>query len=56
VRPGLCEVCPPGTYSFDNSSARCLDCPADALCPGGDVMMSTEGFWQSSAFSNQIHR
>jgi hypothetical protein len=56
VRPGVCEICPEGSYSFTNSSVHCLDCPPGAYCPGGSMVVSREGFWQSSPLSNQMHR
>eukprot|EP00775_Hariotina_reticulata_P006569 gene6569-6797_t len=55
VRPGVCEVCPEGSYSFTNSSAQCLECPSGADCPGGHRVISQQGFWQSSLLSNQMH-
>jgi hypothetical protein len=52
----VCEPCGGGTFSLNPANHTCDNCPADATCPGGSVIVPMEGFWHSSNFSPQIHR
>jgi predicted outer membrane repeat protein len=52
--PGLCKSCQEGTYNF--ALGECLSCPPNAQCPGGAVVLSKPGFWQSSPQHNKAHR
>jgi hypothetical protein len=52
--PGLCRVCAKGSYNF--APGECLACPSNAECPGGTVVLSKPGFWQSSPQHNTVHR
>lgn len=41
-----CEMCPPGTYSFDPLDKECTECPRDATCDGGTNIRTDKGFWR----------
>jgi hypothetical protein len=44
-----CSMCPKGTFSLEEvttPSAKCQPCPWGASCPGGAVVIATEGYWQ----------
>ena len=41
-----CELCPPGTYSFDARDKECTECPLDAVCRGGSDIGPDKGFWR----------
>ena len=53
-RPGVCRVCPAGSYNFE--PGRCEGCPARAECAGGSAVLSQPGFWLSSPQYNIVHR
>ncbi|KAJ3159180.1 Metabotropic GABA-B receptor subtype 3A [Irineochytrium annulatum] len=45
-----CLPCPKGTYSIDpRNLGTCLDCPADATCPGGEAVNVAGGFWATAS-------
>lgn len=45
-----CIPCKDGYYllqpSFANLSVACLPCPIGGYCPGGDIVISQEGYWR----------
>lgn len=45
LEKGYCHPCPAGSYTFEaySDTAGCLECPENALCPGGDVVEVDEG-------------
>eukprot|EP00879_Flechtneria_rotunda_P003163 GHRR01003385.1.p1 GENE.GHRR01003385.1~~GHRR01003385.1.p1 ORF type:complete len:1192 (+),score=313.72 GHRR01003385.1:611-4186(+) len=51
-----CEVCPLGRYSFNPGNSSCTECPSNARCPGGAIIIPEPGFWRSTATSTQLHR
>lgn len=51
-----CSVCTVGTYSFDPTASTCEICPANAYCPGGDVIEVDAGYWRDSYYSATILR
>jgi hypothetical protein len=53
-RPGVCQVCPAGSYNFGPGS--CGECPGNAECAGGSAVLSKPGFWLSSPQYNVVHR
>ena len=50
----LCVECPQGYYSFDSTATECLQCPEDAMCPGGDVMDVNSGYWRQTQYSHEV--
>ena len=50
----LCVKCPPGSYSVDSTATECLECPEDAVCPGGSVMEVNAGFWRQTQLSHDV--
>ncbi|PNH09497.1 hypothetical protein TSOC_003878 [Tetrabaena socialis] len=42
--------------SGGTNRAFCLTCPADAVCPGGPLVVPKIGFWHSAANAPLIHR
>jgi hypothetical protein len=50
----VCVCCPPHTFSFNNGS--CQTCPANAACPGANIVEPLPGYWSSSPASIQMHR
>eukprot|EP00878_Enallax_costatus_P017054 GHUV01017905.1.p2 GENE.GHUV01017905.1~~GHUV01017905.1.p2 ORF type:complete len:133 (+),score=27.74 GHUV01017905.1:846-1244(+) len=53
---GALVVCPAGSFSLDPTDTSCSPCPANAECPGGDVIVPDAGYWHSARGSTQIHR
>lgn len=53
---GICACCEPSTFDLEGGDSPCLDCPDNAVCPGGSVILPMEGFWHSSSRSVQMHR
>lgn len=53
-RPGVCGVCPAGSYNF--GPGLCGNCPGNAQCAGGSAVLSKPGFWLSSLQHNVVHR
>lgn len=51
-----CRCCPAYTYSFTGNTTACEQCPANAQCPGGDVLWPEPGFFHSGPQSVQIHQ
>ena len=41
---GICQCCPAYTYNFAGNGTACEQCPANALCPGGDVVQPLPGY------------
>lgn len=50
----VCDPCPPGMYSFDNTSCQ-TTCPDNAKCSGA-MVLPDEGYWQSVANATLIHQ
>jgi hypothetical protein len=42
----VCQMCEYGTYSFDPTSGKCIECMENAECLGGDVISVDEGYWR----------
>lgn len=51
----VCSCCPQGMFSFLADAENCTRCPANARCPGGDVVVPLVGYWRSSEVSDQVH-
>jgi hypothetical protein len=48
-----CTVCQPGFYSLDPSQT-CAECPSEAVCYGGSLMVPKAGYWRSSKTSSEF--
>jgi hypothetical protein len=53
---GICACCEPSTFDLEGGDSPCLECPDNAVCPGGSVIVPMAGFWHSSNRSVQMHR
>ena len=42
-----CSACPAGKYSLNPKDVVCLDCPANAECPGGSVVNVNSEYWRA---------
>ncbi|EFA78123.1 hypothetical protein PPL_08771 [Heterostelium album PN500] len=38
-----CSICPSGSYGYDGN--KCISCPQNALCQGGDQVSTRPGYW-----------
>eukprot|EP00878_Enallax_costatus_P005234 GHUV01005501.1.p1 GENE.GHUV01005501.1~~GHUV01005501.1.p1 ORF type:complete len:1414 (+),score=216.11 GHUV01005501.1:611-4243(+) len=52
---GWCDACGVNMYSFSANATECSICPANAICPGRDVLIPVKGYWHSSRDSTQVH-
>eukprot|EP00898_Chlorokybus_atmophyticus_P002948 jgi/Chlat1/3654/Chrsp238S03635 len=48
-----CDRCSPPNFSWDPATP-CTQCPENAICYGGDVIVPQDGFWRSSYYSAEI--
>lgn len=53
---GYCTPCPRSMYSLNVTATVCDVCPANALCPGRDVLLPLEGCYHSGRHSTQMHK
>ena len=52
----VCDQCPDGQYSLDQSDQACTPCPVHAICQNGSMtLIPEEGFWHSAANSTLMH-
>ena len=49
--PYLCTRCELGTFSVDTSDKACTACPVGGFCPGGAVILATDGYWRRNYLS-----
>lgn len=49
-----CVNCTLGTYSFYPTDSSCSICPANAFCPGGNVLDVSSGYWRVDQVSATV--
>lgn len=53
-----CQCCPAFSYTLKSGGEpdSCQQCPTNAVCPGGDMILPMSGYWRSSKKSVQVHK
>jgi len=54
-----CDICPSGSYSFDNpyeNHTRCQKCPSKMICLGGNKIAVGPGYWRYNLTATKMVR
>lgn len=49
-----CYKCTRNSYSLNPTDTSCLKCPLGAECPGGDQIITLEGYWNSPDLPERV--
>ena len=51
---GLCEYCPPNTYSIRKYESECTNCKPKTICEGGEIISIDLGYWRTHNLSDIV--